>query len=166
MKYVILPLAAVLLALPVAAIGRAAPADRAFLEKAAQGADYEIALARTAATRATRAEVRAYAQRVAKDHGQANAALKQLLKSEGVPVPAGMSASDSAKLSELKTLRGASFDKRYVEEVTRINAEDERETGVEARTTKDAQIKAYLKRFSRMDAEHKRIGAQLKSKGD
>ena len=164
MKRLYLPLAAVALALPGAVLAQASPADRAFLQKASQGADYELALARTATTGATNAEVRAYAQRIVKDHEQANVALTQLLKSEAVAVPAGMAVSDSAKLAKLKTLRGASFDKRYVDEVTRINVEDEKDTATETRTTKDARIKAYLGRFSRMDAEHKRMGEQLKTK--
>ncbi len=159
-----LPLAAFALAMPATTIAQASSADRAFLQKASQGADYELALARTATTGASNVDVRAYAQRIVKDHDQANVALTQLLKSEAVPVPAGMAASDSAKLAKLKALRGRSFDKRYVDEVTRINMEDEKDTATETRTTRDARIKAYLGRFSRMDAEHKRIGEQLKTK--
>lgn len=154
----------VALALPVAAIAAASPADRVFLQKAVQGADYEIALAHAAATGASRAEVRAYAQRIVKDHGQANPALKQLLKVKGIPVPAGMTGVDTAKLAQLKALRGVAFDKRYVDEVTRINVEDERDTAAETRATKDARIKAYLNQFSKMDADHKRMGEQLKAK--
>ena len=159
-----LPLAAFALAMPATTIAQASFADRAFLQKASQGADYELALARTATIGASNPEVRAYAQRIVKDHDQANVALTQLLKSEAVPVPAGMAASDSAKLAKLKALRGRSFDKRYVDEVTRINMEDEKDTATETRTTRDARIKAYLGRFSRMDAEHKRMGEQLKTK--
>lgn len=162
MKSLFLPLVA--LALPVVAIAAAGSADRLFLQKAVQGADYEIALAQAAATSASHAEVRAYAARIVKDHGQANPALKQLLKAEGVPVPAGMAAADTAKLTQLKALRGAAFDKRYVDEVTRINVEDERDTAAETHATKDARIKAYLNQFSKMDAGHKRMGEQLKAK--
>lgn len=162
MKVLLLPLVA--LAMPVAATAAVSSADRVFLQKAVQGADYEIALAQVAAMSASRAEVRAYAQRIVKDHGQANPALKRLLKVEGVPVPAGMAAADTAKLAQLKAMRGAAFDKRYVDEVTRINVEDEHDTAAETRATKDARIKAYLNQFSKMDAEHKRMGEQLKVK--
>lgn len=164
MKPMFMSIAAIAFALSGAANAKADPADRAYLQKAVQGADYELALAQTAAASAKHAEVRAYANRIVKDHDQANMVLKQLLRTEGVPVPAGMTASDNAKLSKLKTLRGVPFDKRYVDEVTRINAEDERESSAESRTTKNAQIKAYLKRFSQMDAEHKQMGEQLKKK--
>lgn len=163
MRSVIWSLAAIALASPVVATARVAPVDRAFLEKTSQGADYELALAHTAVVDAKHPEVRAYAQRIVKDHEQANMVLRQLLKAEGVPVPANMTAPDTARLSQLKTLRGAAFDKRYIAEVTRINAEDERESSKESRTTKDQQIKSYLKRFSQMDAEHKRMGDQLKT---
>ncbi len=162
MKFLFLPLVA--LALPVSAIAAASPADRSFLQKTMQGADYEIALARAAATSASRAEVRTYAQRIVKDHGQANPVLKRLLIAEGVPVPSGMTTSDTAKLAQIKTSRGVTFDKRYVDEVTRINVEDERDSATETRATKDARIKAYLNQFSKMDAEHKRMGEQLKTK--
>lgn len=164
MKSVIWSLAAIALASPVVAAARVAPADRAFLQKTSQGADYEMALARMAVGGATHPEVRAYAQRIVKDHEQANTVLRRLLKAEGVAVPANMTAADLARLTRLKTLHGAAFDKDYIAEVTRINAADERESGKESRVTKDEQIKGYLKRFSQMDAEHKRMGEQLKTK--
>lgn len=156
-------LVAIALASPVAVSARVAPVDRMFLEKTSQGADFEIALARMAVAGATHPEVRAYAQRIVKDHEQANTVLRQLLKAEGVAVPARMTAPDIARLSQLKSLKGAAFDKRYIAEVTRINMADEQDSAKESRMTKDAQIKAYLKRFSQMDAEHKRMGDQLKT---
>lgn len=155
-------LALAALTLPAAALAAAAPQDRQFLQDTAQGARYEAALAQLAAARASKPAVRAYGQRVARDHAQANPVLMSLLRQEGVQPPAGMKAEDSRRLAHLRTLRGSAFDTAYVEEVTRVNAEDQRQSAEEAARTKDVRIRAYLKRFESMDAEHRRLGEALK----
>lgn len=146
-----------------AVIAKATDTDSAFLVQEMQGARYEIAIAKLAETKATTPAIKAYARKIVADHAQANTSLMQLSKAKGVAVPAGMSGADTAKLATLKQARGKAFDTAYVDEVTRINAEDEESFKKETSATQDEQIKAYVAKFSRMDAAHKKMGEALKA---
>lgn len=153
----------ILLTGPTVGFARVTDTDRSFLVQEVQGARYEIALAKIAENKATMPAIRDYAQKIVADHVTANPALMRLAKSKGVTLPAGMSKSDTAKLASLKAAKGKAFDTAYVDEVTRINAEDEDSFKKEAGATQDAQIKAYVARFGKMDAAHKKMGETLKA---
>ena len=148
--------AATLLLASGAASARAAAADQAFLTQDIQGGRYELALAKLGAAKATAPEIRQFSQMVVRDHAQANAALTRLARSEGVNAPAGMKPDDAARLAKLRALRGSAFDKAYVAEQNRINAEDKQDAAKESASTTDPAIKAYLARFAAMDAKHQR----------
>ncbi len=137
--------------------------DRSFLRHEAQGDAYELAIAQLAAEKATRGDVKAYAQRIVSDHEQANAALRHLAQDKGVQLPNGMTNDEQTRFSGLQNLHGADFDRAYVKEALRVNAEDKRDFAKEAKTTHDAEIRAYVQRFSAMDAEHEQAAKQLQT---
>ena len=149
---------------PIAAQARATDADRAFLTQDIQGGRYELALAQLGAAKATKPAIKRFSQMVVRDHTQANAALVQLARSEGVTAPAGMSADDAARFAKLKGMSGAAFDRAYVDEQNRINAADKQDADKEKASTKEPAIKAYITRFAAMDAKHK-SGAEALKKG-
>ena len=156
---------AVLLTLAApAAFAAVSAADHSFLTHEAQGSAYELAIAQLAAQKATRNEVKAYAQRIVSDHEQANMALQQLAQSKGVPLPTGMTNDEQTRFAGLQTLQGAAFDRAYVKEAVRINAGDKRDFTKEAKTTHDADIRAYVQRFAAMDAEHEQAAEQLRAR--
>lgn len=155
--------ALVLIGGSTAALAKVTDTDRSFLVQETQGARYEIAIAKLAATKAATPAIKAYAKKIVADHAQANPALMQLAKSKDVTIPAGMSTSDTAKLTTLKEAKGKAFDTAYVDEVTRVNSQDEDSFKKETGATQDAQIKAYVAKFSKMDAAHKKMGEALKA---
>ena len=159
MRHAVL-VAAALLAAPVA-LAAVSSADRSFLQHESQGASYELALAQLAAQKATRDDVKSYAQEVIADHDQANAALTQLAQSKGVSLPTGMSSDDQTRLAGLKNLQGQDFDRSFVREAVRVNAEDKRDFSKEAKATHDPEIRAYVKQFSAMDRKHAAGAKQL-----
>lgn len=65
--------------------GDASPLDAKFLARTAQGSAYELASAKLAAEKASRAEVGRYAAKLASDHDDFNGALQQLARAKGVP---------------------------------------------------------------------------------
>ncbi len=138
--------------------------DRAFLTKDVQGARYELALGKLAASKATQPQVRNYARMIVHDHQSANAALIGLTQSQGVKAPTGMTQQDAQTLAKLKGMNGAAFDKAYLDEMTRINAEDASDSDHEKTVTHDERIRAYLTKFSSMDEKHKKVGEELKAK--
>ena len=138
--------------------------DRAFLAKDVQGARYELALGKLAEVKASRAPVRSYARMIVHDHEIANAALVRLAQIEGVQAPSGMTPQDTQTLAKLNGLDGDAFDKAYLYEVTRINAEDASDSERETSSTHDERIRFHVKRFSSMDDKHKKMGEELKAK--
>lgn len=136
--------------------------DRSFLHKEAQGSIYELTIAQLAQQRATRPEVKNYAARIVSDHESYNEALQQLAQSKGVTLPKTMDRADAERLTQLKRQQGAAFDRAYVQESTRINADDKRSFAREAKATHDEQVRDFVSRFSDMDAEHERMGEALR----
>ena len=160
MRVTTLSLAA-LLAAAVPAMAAISSSDRAFLTKDVQGSNYELALAQLAAQKATNDQIKSYAQKVASDHEQANPQLQQLAQSKGVTPPQGMDSNDQTRLAGMQNLQGNDFDRAFVKEAKRINAEDKRDSAKEQRTTRDPDIRAFLKRFASMDAEHDQAAKAL-----
>ena len=145
-----------------AATGQIAATDRAFLVKAAQGSVYEKTLAELAQTRASRADVKAYASQIVSDHETANGALQDLATFKGVTLPTTMSAADQRRLKGMTAYTSKAFDAAFVKEAIRINAEDKKAGAAESARTQDADIKAFLDKFSSMDADHERMALALR----
>ena len=141
---------------------RASDADRTFLIQDVQGGRYELELAKLATTKATKPAIKQYAQMIVRDHSRANQALMQLMKQEGVNPPAGMTDKDTKMLARLKTMSGSNFNRAFVDEMNRINIQDEQAANQEKGSTSEPAIRSYIARFSDMDAKHKAGAAQLR----
>ena len=142
--------------------GGASPLDAKFLTRTAQGSAYELASAKLAAEKASRAEVRRYAAKLVSDHEDFNGALQQLARAKGGPVGDEASAADQKRLARLQRLSGLAFDSAYVREAIRINAEDERDFSREAKATRDGEVRQFVARFRQLDAEHDRMARELR----
>lgn len=73
----------------------------------------QVALSSRAAERATRNEVRAFAARMAREHGEALDRVKTLVGSEG-PLAVQLNAEGRAVQSQVDATVGANFDDAYV----------------------------------------------------
>lgn len=135
--------------------------DKAFLDKDAAGAVYELESARLATSKAARDDVKTYAKMLVDDHESYNTALRQLGKDVGVDLPTQMDAADAARLSKLKDASGPAFDAAYLEEAIRINAEDKRDAERERAGTKNEAVKDFIEKFADVDAKHERLAKAL-----
>lgn len=136
--------------------------DHQFLVKGAQGAAYELAIAALAQQRTSREDVRAYASRLIADHAAYNQALHELARAKGVELPADMTADDRVRLNSINSQAGSTADRSFIEEAARINAEDGQEAVEEAARTADPDIRAFLRKFEAVDAEHGRLALALR----
>ena len=159
MRHATLAAAVLLAATP--AFAAVSAADRSFLQHEAQGAAYELALAQLAQQKATRDDIKTYAQQLIADHEQANNALDQLAQSKGVSLPKNLSSDDQTRLAGLQNLQGNDFDRSFVREELRINRGDKRDFAKEAKATHDREVRAYVKQFSAMDQKHAEKARQL-----
>ncbi len=136
--------------------------DRQFLVKDAQGGAYEIAIAALAQQRSSHADVKAYASRVITDHAAYNQALHELASAKGVALPTTVTANDQVRLNTMNAQAGSTADASFIEEATRVNAEDKQDAAEEAARTADPDIKAFLHKFEAVDAEHERLALALR----
>lgn len=136
--------------------------DRAFLAKDAQGGDYEIRLAALAEERSSRQDIKGYAGRLIVDHAAYNQALQQLATAKGITLPTEMTQEDSVRLNSINGQAGGTADASFIEEATRINAEDKQAAAQESARTADPEIRAFIARFAAMDAEHERLALALR----
>lgn len=94
--------------------GASANGDRDFIEDMVADGDAEVELGRLAEQRATRPEVKEFAQMMARDHQEAGAELKQIAGKHNIQ-PAAGDHDDHKDLSQrLSKLSGAEFDREYM----------------------------------------------------
>ena len=87
-----------------------------FLKAAAAASRFESEASRMALARSSNAGVRAFATTLIDDHAAASVALQYMLHNRGMAAP--MLANDQRKtLNRLAKLRGARFDRKYMDEV-------------------------------------------------
>ncbi len=136
--------------------------DIQFLMKDAQGSAYEIAIAALAQQRSSRDDVKAYASRIIKDHTAYNQALHELAEAKGIELPTTLTAEDQIRLNSINSQVRGTADASFIEEATRINAEDKQDSAEEAAKTADADIRAFISKFEAVDAEHERLALALR----
>jgi putative membrane protein len=89
-------------------------ADQAFITDATQAVATQRDAARIATSRSTDRDVKAFAERVSNDNAKISDALRAA-SPRGVDVP--KNDPDTAVIDGIKNLRGADFDKAYIEQV-------------------------------------------------
>jgi putative membrane protein len=89
--------------------------DRAFVEKIAQANFAEARLGQLAAERASSPQVKQFGQRMTTDHQKANAELKQIASKMAVQLPTELDAKHKQLHDRLSKLKGAEFDKEYMQ---------------------------------------------------
>jgi len=137
--------------------------DRAYLTKDAEGSVYDQATAETAVQQATSPAIYKYAVMLVNDHNQLNLALLQMAHARGIALPITMLASDTPHLLRLTRLHGAAFDRAYIQEAIRINAEDVKDAQKEASATKDPQVKTLVTRFLATEQKHLQAAQDIKA---
>jgi putative membrane protein len=88
-----------------------------FAKKAAIGDMFEIESSKLAASKSGNAEVKSFAQEMITAHTQTTEEVKKLATAEGfaTELPKQMDSKHAKMLSDLKSLSGAKFDRKYVE---------------------------------------------------
>nr|BFE60357.1 hypothetical protein GCM10020063_048830 [Dactylosporangium thailandense] len=144
--------------LPAAASGAATPApgggptptgtpvsaqDRAFLNQAAQGAQFEVATGRLAANRAASAAVQSFGRRMVTDHGKELQQLQSLDQTLGVTLSSAPS-TDQRNLAAIWTsVRGGAFDCSYAPAIYAAHGMDVHVFEQEAEHADNAQVRQF-----------------------
>jgi putative membrane protein len=114
MKYFRFNPIALIMAIGVAASAASLkPSETRFVEETLNGGRHEVEMARMALTQGADGEVKSFAQRLVNDHSAVNTKLEQIAKANNVSTTAAAKADDN----HLAGLRGADFDKAFVQEM-------------------------------------------------
>ena len=104
-------------AAPAAAATRIHEADQAFITDGTKTVSTQHGAARIADSRTSDSQVKAFAQRVSADDQKIIQAMRAA-SPRGIDVPAN--DPDTSVLNSIKSLRGAEFDKAYIEQVALV----------------------------------------------
>lgn len=89
--------------------------DRQFANMAAQANKGEIEVANLAQQKASNESVKQFAKLMIEDHTKAGEALKTWASHDSVNLPTSLSPDDSTLKSNLSSLTGSDFDKKYMQ---------------------------------------------------
>lgn len=123
--------------------GKLDSADRKFVEKAAVGGMLEVRMGELAKDKASDPSVKAFGERMVKDHSQANAELTKIAAAKGVTVPGTIDASHQKDVDKMAEKSGADFDKAYMKAMVSDHKTDIGDFEKEAKSGKDADLKSF-----------------------
>jgi len=86
-----------------------------FMVEAASGGLMEVALGKLAQKQSHNNEVKIFGKQMETDHSQANEQLKLLGTAKNIVIPAAPSDEHQKHINELAELKGADFDRRYMD---------------------------------------------------
>jgi putative membrane protein len=158
MKILSLATAAVLIATPFTQAGAS---DADFVMKAGQAGLAEVALGNDANAMSKNDSVKHFGQRMATDHSAANEKLRAAAASGGFKVPQEPSAEQKSTETELKAMSGAAFDKAYAAQAVKDHQGAVELFEDEAKTGKDANLKAFANATLPTLKEHLKMAEDL-----
>ena len=140
--------------------------DEDFIKDVAQASQVEIESSKLAITKAANPEVKAFAEKLVKDHTEASAELMALVHSKNAMWPAddpGLKAKKQ-KHESLQTLTGAEFDKEYLEDMISDHESAMALFGKQSAMGKDARIQAFADKTLPALRDHLKMARDLRAK--
>lgn len=120
------------------------PADRKFINEAAQGGMAEVQLGRLALKQAGSNTVKQYAQQMIDEHTKVNKELMALAKQKGVTPPKAIAPKHEKLRAKLSQLSGKNFDSTYMKEAgVKAHAEQAALFERQAQQGQDPDLKAF-----------------------
>jgi putative membrane protein len=138
------------------------PADKAFVEKAAEGGLAEVQAAKLAEQKSQSDAVKQFAQKMVEDHTQNNDELAKLAQSKGLTPPADPNATQQKQEAKLEGLDGAKFDRAYIRDQIQDHLAMLRLMQREASNGKDPDLKTFAQQTATVVQEHLIMAKQLK----
>lgn len=138
--------------------------DKSFMETASQGNVAEVEMAKLALKKSQNADVRAFAERMIKDHETLGKKMAPFMAQAGVKPSYSMNTEHQHIFNKLNGLSGEEFDKQYAEAMDKDHHEDLKDFRSEANSTKDVQLKAAVLEGEKVIAEHTHMADELAQK--
>lgn len=138
--------------------------DRKFLETAALDGMKEVEVGRTVSGKASDPGVKAFADRMVKDHSDANKKLMDLAQSKGVTPPSEMRKSDRREIDKMAKMDADKLNNAYMKDMVKDHKKDVKEFEKEAKNAKDPDVKRFASDTLPVLQEHLRMAQDTESK--
>jgi putative membrane protein len=145
-KLVVLTALVAALAGAAAAIASAPPEDENWLQMSISGDRFEVAGGKLALGRSATPAVRAYAQRLIRDHAKSLVEAAALARKYGIGVPPSATPSQQWELNRLRYMPRSKFDIQYASLEVKDHNQDIEETGFEAREGQAYSVRQEAKK--------------------
>ena len=141
--------------------------DKSFLKAAAEGGNAEVEGSKVAVAQSANADVKAFAQQMIDDHGQAGGELKGLADQKGVKVSDTPSMTKKTEIKMLSERKGSSFDQHYADSIG-VKAHEDTIKLFQKEVDKgsDADVKAWASKTLPTLQHHLEAAQALKAKAD
>jgi putative membrane protein len=117
--------------------------DKKFVKDAAIGGMTEVELGKLAAQKASRDEVKQFAQKMVDDHTKAGDQLKEIAAKENIPVADALDSKHQSRIDKLSKLSGEEFDKAYIKDQLKDHQSDVKDFSAEAQGGTNPNVKAF-----------------------
>ena len=144
--------------------GKKAVSDQAFMKEAAIGGMEEVELGNLAKQKASSNDVKQFGERMATDHGRADADLKQVAQRKSVQLPTALDAKHKATVDRLSKLSGDAFDKAYMKEMLSDHKSDVKLFKRESTSAKDSDVKSFASKTLPTFEDHLKLAQDTASK--
>ncbi|HEX6441972.1 MAG TPA: DUF4142 domain-containing protein [Stellaceae bacterium] len=148
-RYALISAAAILLAMPALAQQQPSrdlsPQDRSFVQNAAIGGKAEVELGKLAEQNAQSEQVKKFGQKMVQDHTAANQKLEGIAKMKGLELPQQLDAEQQRALDRFSKMRGAEFDRAYMQDMVKDHNKDVNEFRKEAQGGKDPDVREFAR---------------------
>jgi len=114
-----------------------------FAVKAASGGMMEVELGTLAQQNAQNPRVKAFGAMMVKDHSKANKELMTIATSKTISIPGKVSEEHQNHIDEMKKLKGADFDKHYMDMMVNDHKEDIDLFETASKNIEDQDLKAF-----------------------
>jgi putative membrane protein len=133
-----------------------------FVKTAAEDGMAEVGLAKLALKKSSNNDVKQFAQKMQKDHEQADEELAGIAKAKGLTLPPKPDAKQEAMLKSLSAKSGAAFDKEYADHMAKDHAQAVALFQAASKSS-DPELAAFAKKTLPTLEEHKQLADNLKA---
>jgi putative membrane protein len=141
-----------------------ASADATFMQRAAISSMAEVIHGKQATANGANAEVTKFGQRMVDDHTKANEELKALASKQGASLPAELDQKHQAMQQKLEKMKGAEFDRAYMQHMVQAHKEAVTLFQTEAKSGKDAETRAWAEKTLPTLQEHLKMATEINAK--
>jgi len=134
------------------------------VRSALEGGNAEVKLGQLAAQKGSSEDVKQFGQKMVDDHTKLGHQMKQIAQQQGIEVPEGIPAKDTALETKLNSLSGDAFDQAYIAAMVKDHEKDLTEFKKEADSGNDTSIKGAATQGSQVISEHLQMAVQMAQK--